>query len=143
MKKLKFLPLIALLLFVSASCNKQKQLEKTLFKKNGTWNINTFTYTGYEDNVLYYNETFSNAGTFVFAENGTGTATFTIDGDTDVNAFTWTNTEDKITIVIDGDAIIFDVKDQSKSTMELENTDSYTDMGISYRDVTNMKLEKK
>jgi hypothetical protein len=143
MKKIKILPILALIFLVATACSKQKKLERTLHKKNGTWNIDSYNYNEYENNVLVSSQTYVNAGTYVFADNGTGTATFKIDGDSEVNAFTWTNTDDKITTIIDGEVIIFNVKNQSKKEMELEYLYEYEFLGDVYKFVVLLKMTKE
>jgi hypothetical protein len=143
MKNLKFIPFLMVIFLLATSCSKEKKIEKNLYKKEGKWNITTFTYSEFENNVLVDKETYGNVGSFVFNKNKTGIMTTNFDGDVYSEAFTWTNSENEITIISGNDAIIFKIISESKKSMELEFTDSYSYDGVSYKDVTTLKLDKE
>lgn len=137
MKNLKFVPLLMAVLFVVASCSKEKQIERRLTKKDGKWNISSWSYTSYENDVQDGATTsLSNVGTMEFKSDGTGVITFTIPGEpVETNTFTWTNSSDDITVTSDGEVSIMKVLEQSKKEMKLEQTETYSMAGVNYKDV--------
>jgi hypothetical protein len=144
MKILKFIPFLLAFLFIAASCNKQKQIQKNLYKKEGKWNITTYTITEFENNVQVGKESYGNVGYYVFNKNGTGVLTITFDGDVETHPFAWTNTEKEITMLMDGSyTVIYKILNESKKSMELEYTDIYSSGGTNYKGVNVVKLDKQ
>jgi outer membrane lipoprotein-sorting protein len=143
MKKSINFAILLSIIFVAFSCSKEKQLEKSLSSKSGTWNVASQTITGFEGNVQVYSQTFTNSGTMVFNSDGSGTSEFTFMGMTEKSTFTWTTTSEKLTIVDGTETMIFDIKSQSKTKLELEGVDQYTEDGIDYKTDIKMVLEKK
>ena len=93
------LALITLAVIVLAACKKEKQLEKTVTKKDGVWDIATVDWelvkvSGFSQTVNV--GTSSNAGTFTFNESGSGSYDFTVNDTTFIGDFSWTNDEDSI-----------------------------------------------
>ena len=82
--------LLAAIVFVAASCSKEKKLENRL--SGNTWNIDKIEWTKTETGLsgfLFQEGTETNAGTITFTET-TGSSTMTIDDETEDNAgFSW------------------------------------------------------
>lgn len=142
MKKMIYLPVLVLVMLM-ASCSKEKKIEKNLSSSDGTWNVASYTVVNYEDDVQVNMLTASNVGTMVFKSDGTGTSSFSYMGMVQNTSFTWTNTEEKLTINDNGDIVVFDITKQDKSILEIEGADTYEEGGINYRDEIKMTLEKK
>ncbi|HRP54339.1 MAG TPA: hypothetical protein PLI97_12645 [Fluviicola sp.] len=107
MKKILFITLVTLTAF---SCSKEKRIEKNLWKGDGEWEIESYSYNAvstYPDDN--YSETYINCGTLTFNKNNTGIYLFNFYGDTESGIFTYSNTDDTFTWIIDGEAIVFDM----------------------------------
>ena len=94
------LALITMAVIVLAACNKEKQLEKTVTKKDGVWDISTVDWelvkvVGFVSQTVNVG-TSTNAGTFTFNESGSGSYDFTVNDTTFIGDFSWTNDEDSI-----------------------------------------------
>jgi hypothetical protein len=127
----------------TSSCKKEDRIEKNLWNNGGEWNMESLTVNQTSTNPIdNYSESFLNAGTFLFKEDGSGFVTFTVDGDTETAAFTYSNTEDKLTLVIDNEARVFDLV-WEKNEIELANTETYTSGGESITYKENYSLKKK
>ena len=150
MKLFKFL-LIGLLITASTSltsCKKENRIEKNLWKQGGEWNIETYsasqvsTYT--PDN---FNVTMFNFGTFTFHKNGSGIYKFTEDGDIDTGVFAYTNTDDKLTIIIDNEGQVYNMdwkKNSITLTITTQSTGNYPSPGqqITYSETIVLKKKK-
>lgn len=128
MKNINFL-LIGLLfvgtVFVS-SCSKETKIEKNLYKKDGEWNIESLAAkqtSTYAPDV--FDETFNNCGTFTFKKDGSGNFILTIDGDSETNTFSHSNTEDKLTLIINGETRVFDILEWEKDEMKIAITENF------------------
>lgn len=146
MKKLNFL-LFGLLVVSSlliSSCKKEVKIEKNLWKKDGEWNIESYyskqesTYT--PDN---FESTFNNAGTYTFNENGSGSYVLTFGGDSESGSFTYSNTEDKITFIIDNETKVFDIVEWKKNEMKITYTLNYSNSVGSGTFIETLTLKKK
>lgn len=144
MKKILFITLVAL---VVVGCKKETQIERNLWKNGGEWNISKLevnqvsTYSA--DN---YHEVLLNYGTYKFKKDGTGIYTFNYDGDSETGLFTYTNTENKIIFVIDGETRAFDLnwkKNQLTMTITQQLTYSGLLAGNSGTHTEIYNLEKK
>jgi hypothetical protein len=78
----------------------------------------------------------------LFKEDGSGFITFTADGDTEILPFTYSNTEDKLTLIIDSEARVFDL-DWEKNEIDLAITENFTANGASITYKENYLLKKK
>lgn len=146
MKKFKFV-LIGLLVAAStlvSSCSKETKIEKNLWKKGGEWNIETLlavqTSTNTADN---FTETISNYGTFTFKEDGSGNYTITVDGDVETGTLSYSNTEDKLTLIINSQARVFDIVEWEKDKMKISITENFTSDGESVTYKETLDLKKK
>jgi hypothetical protein len=142
-KKINFLGLG--LLFVGASllnsCSKENKINKNLWKNGGEWNIVTLVSKQTSSNPINtFNESFSNVGTFKFNENGSGSVSVTLDGETQSETFTYMNTEDKLTLVINNESRIFNLV-WEKNEMEMTIVESYNSLGDSnvYTEIYTLK----
>lgn len=145
MKTLKFL-MIAIVIAgttIISSCKKEDRIEKNLWNKGGEWNIDRLSVTQVStDPTDNYNETLGNVGTITFNENGSGLFKYTVDGDTDTEAFTYTNTEDKLTMVFGNDVREFNMT-WEKDNITLNVTDNFTSNGESITYTEKLELKKK
>jgi hypothetical protein len=124
----KMLFLFAILFIGLASCSKEKRIERQLVKKDGKWKITSVDYKYYLENELQASQNFANAGTIEFSKKGTFIMTITSSGSPETSAGTWTNTEDKITIVTDGTASVLKISNSSKKKkMDLEQVNYYNE----------------
>ena len=125
------------------SCKKETRIEKNLWKNGGEWNIESIvanqTSTNPSDN---YNETVYNYGTLTFNKDGGGNYIFTVDGDVETGTFTYSNTEDKLTLIIGNEARVFDM-DWEKDELIISITENYTSNGESITYTETLKLKKK
>ena len=137
-----YLPVLVFVM-LTAACSKEKKIEKNLSSNDGAWNVASYTVVNYEDDVQVNTLTASNVGTMVFKSDGTGSSSFNYMGLVQNSTFTWTTTEEKLTINDNGDIVVFDIIKQDKSILEIEGADTYEEGGINYRDEIKMTLEKK
>lgn len=135
MKTLKILPLFILSvgLFLS-SCKKEAEDQIP-----GDWTM-TVTTTEVETEAGQAPETYSESGTGTAKFNEDGTGVLTVYGE--VIAVTWTATEEKVTLIIDGDALILDIVENSKNTQEWKVVEKGTYDNYSYETTTVIKLTK-
>lgn len=141
-KAIRITSLFLVLVLITAACSKEKRIERRLPSKSGKWNIESYNVIEFQNGSQTDSETYLNVGNFVFDDDGTVVETYIYDGDTDTYSGTWSNTEDKLTIVEDGDAIVYDIEDYSRKEMTLVYTDQYTIDNISYKDVVTIELVK-
>lgn len=101
MKKIIYLLFAVTLL---SACSKENKINKNLWKKGGDWELKTYSYEyGVSGTSSYDYEYYEDCGNFKFSEDGTGVVTFKFAGEESYSqAFTYSNTEDKLTLVIDG-----------------------------------------
>ena len=136
------LSIFVILFIVLSGCSKDKRIENRLSSGSGKWNIELYTESSYTNNTLDYSDSYANAGNMVFDDNGTLIWTFILDGFTDVYGGSWSNSKDDITIIVDGEGLVFKIKEYSRKEIELEYTDEYTFNGTTNKDVLFMKLVK-
>ena len=136
---------IAVLSFtLTIGCSKEDRIQKNLWNKGGEWNIKNASYRQTSTNVIdNYNFSVNNAGTFVFQENGSGFISTTSVGITEVESFNYSNTEDKLTLIIDNEAATYDMK-WDKNEIELSLMESFFSADDDLVTSTEiLKLEKK
>ena len=128
--------------FIS-SCSKEDRIEKNLWNKGGDWNMESVTINQTSTNTAdNYSETIPNAGSFLFKEDGSGIATYTADGDPEILPFNYTNTEDKLTLIIGSEARVFDL-DWEKNEINIAITENFTSDGESITYKESYVLKKK
>lgn len=145
--KLKHFLLTGLLITGTAllsGCSKEAKIEKNLWKNGGVWNIETLiahqVSTNPADN---FNETLYNYGTYTFNKDGSGNYTITVDGDFEAGNFTYSNTENKLTLIIYNQAVVFDILEWEKNKMKITITDNFISNGESVTYTETLNLKKK
>lgn len=130
MKKFKIIHLLLLAISITfLSC--KKDVEDRL---PGDWEM-TWKFTEKENSSgSYETETEILLGSAKFEEDGTGI--LEIDGE--AMEMTWSATEDKVTVTIDGEAIVFDVIENEKKVQKWEYTESGTETSYTYDENFNM-----
>lgn len=146
MKKIKIVLLSMLLIFVVASCSKEKRIENSLHKKGGEWTVKSFYIDNYVNGSYSDKDVYGNQGKMTFSENGTMIWRWDEDGYISDNACSWSNSKDKLTIIWDGEVIIFDISNRKKKSMDLKaevlSYSSFNGQNYTYREVYNMTIEK-
>ncbi len=126
-----------------SSCKKEAKIQKNLWNKSGYWKIESLvanqTSTDPTDN---FTETIYNYGELHFKEDGSGAFTFTVDGDIEIGAFTYSNTEDKLTMIINSQARVFDIMEWEKDKMKISITENFTSDGESITYIETLNLIK-
>lgn len=79
------------------SCKKEDKIEKNLWSKGGDWNIDKYN-ENYSFDGENYSETRYNFGTLKFEKDGSGKLTFTEEGESFSNLFTYKNTSNNLTL---------------------------------------------
>lgn len=142
MKKSNILFITFILLtssFLLTDCSKDKRVERAVYKKDGNWNINSVTWTKVIQDMSGQSVTqgiTTNAGTFSFDKDGSGSYNFTIDGDTYSQTFTWTVDNEEISIVkvsqlvdlsgnIDQLAVAISGTQSSKNKIDLDGSETH------------------
>lgn len=130
MKKLaKILFLFAILSVVLAACSKDKKIERALIKKDGKWTITSVDYKYYVNNELQASANYPNAGTIEFNKKGSFVMTVTLSGSPQNAGGTWTNSEDNITLIANGETTVLKITDgpkKDKMTLVETNYDNST-----------------
>lgn len=134
----KLLLLLSVFAIGFSSCSKEKRIEKHLYSKSGKWNNTLYDYKYYESGVLQSTDAYVNAGYIEFEKDGKYSWTFIQDGDASVENGTWSNTEDKITLISNSIALEFKILEESKKDMKIE----YTEIDGSSKEVYTLTLEK-
>jgi len=146
MKKTNLLLVAFLILGVALliSCKKETKIEKNLWKNGGEWNIESMIATQISTNSAdNFNETIYNYGTFTFKKDGSGSYKFTVDGDVEIGAYTYSNTEDKLTLIINNQARVFNIVEWEKNKMKITITENFTSNGASVTYTETLNLKKK
>ena len=148
MRKIHFNLLMGLVLIVVtiiSSCSKESKIEKNLWNKGGEWNIEkvvmTETSSYAPDNS---EETIYNAGIWSFKEDGSGNISRTIPGYEEEIPFTYSNTEDKITLNTYGIVLVFNITEWKKDelTLTTETQSHWSNGALLHHDET-IYLKKK
>jgi hypothetical protein len=127
---------------ILTSCKKEAKIERNLWNKGGEWNVESLyakqVSTNSADN---FEETIYNYGTFTFKKDGSGNYTITVDGDFEAGTFTYSNTEDKLTLIINNQARVLDIVEWEKNNMTISITEKFTSSGesITYAETMNLK----
>lgn len=130
MKKIaKILFLFAILSVALAACSKEKKIERALIKKDGKWTITSVDYKYYVNNELQASSNSPNAGTIEFNKKGSFVMTVTLSGSPQNAGGTWTNSEDNITLIANGETTVLKITDgpkKDKMTLVETNYDNST-----------------
>lgn len=124
MKKFAAFPaLIVALTILFTSCKKDPE-----DRLPGDWDMVWTITTSANIMGVQESDTDIETGTVKFDEDGTGI--MTIDGD--AMAITWSATEDKVTIIIDGEGVVFDVIENERKTQKWEYSITETETDYEY-----------
>lgn len=130
MKKIaKILFLFAILSVALAACSKEKKIERALIKKDGKWTVTSIDYKYYVNNQLQSSANYPNAGTIEFSKKGSFVMTVTLSGSPQNAGGTWTNSEDNITLIANGETTVLKITDgpkKDKMTLVETNYDNST-----------------
>ena len=121
MKKASFILALVSISLVIFSCSKEKAIEKSLYKNGGEWNIDIYNTEIFDQaaDTLMYSEYTTNAGSIEFYENGTVIWKITLSGTPNYSGGNWTNSEDQITMIINGLVEFYDLVEHSKEKISL------------------------
>jgi hypothetical protein len=125
---MKKLLLLTMIMIAFVACKKETRIEKNLWSNGGKWNIVRMETTDDHSVSGKTDETIINPGTIQFNKGGSGTMIITTDGDTESSAFTYTNTENKLMLIINGSSRNFDLN-WKKNTFDISITDEYDSSG--------------
>lgn len=129
MKRLSLLMIVAVM-FMAVSCSKDERIEKNLYKKGGDWKITTYLLqTGSLNPSVndYQSISMTDCGKFHFSEDGTGVATFNINGGTQSASFKYSNNDKELTVIYENGTSQTYNLDWSKNKMTIDYNDSTTD----------------
>ncbi len=146
MKTIRLLFLAAIIISAS-SCSKDKQLERTLYKSDGKWNVTSVTWTKVVQDSTGQSVTMGTStycGTFTFNKGGSGSYSFTIGADTYSSPFTWSVKDQKISLTyayedifgnLSQKAVSFSGTQQGSTTLSLQGsqTEQYINSNISQK----------
>ncbi len=144
MRIINFLLVVFLVTATFSSCNKENRIERNLWKKGGEWTIESLTVHQVSTIVGdSYTETVSNYGSFTFGEDGSGVFLITVDGDYETGSFNYSNTEDKLTMNLGTNVVIFDMT-WKKNEVQISHAVNFQDNGgsVSYTEIFNLKKKK-
>ncbi len=134
MKKILTLTLsIAMMAILFTSCSKEKKLANRL---EGTWNIDklegTITPAGGGAGTPV---SFTQVGTFTFKDDGTGSNSIVLFGQTENGTFNWTNTATTVTITQSGQTptvLTVTTNEKTKQVWTATETDATTTSTFTY-----------
>lgn len=121
----KFLLILSVFAIALSSCSKEKKITRNITKKGGEWRVVSHT------SKYYYNDTYDpdksyvlaeNQGSFTFDDNGEVTQSFyySVTGSMMTVKGAWTNTEDELTISMEGLYYQYKILAESKKGLRLE-----------------------
>lgn len=146
MKVINFL-LIGLLLTGAAlltGCSKEVKIEKNLWKSGGEWNIDKYDYSSVTTNstngITINAEDF---GKLTFNKEGGGSYVFTVFGSTDSGAMVYSNTEDQLTLTLDGGSAVTYDMDWEKNKIVITNVETSTSNGETTTETEMYTMTKK
>lgn len=145
--KMKIKSLAALTFFVGVlvltSCSKETKIERNLWKKGGEWNIEKYDYSSTSTNGSNnISINLKDCGNVTFNKDGSGEFTASFFGTTETDAMTYTNTEDQLTLTVDGSTTTYDMS-WEKDNITLTNQESSTDSGGNTTTETESYILKK
>lgn len=145
MKTINLLSIILVFVGIGlfTSCKKETKIEKNLWNKGGEWNIERLDVKQVSTNPSdSYEETAYSYGSYTFNKDGSGSFTLTVDGGIETGTFTYSNTENQLTLIIDNSLRVFEM-DWSKNSLTISITENFTSSGefISY--TQKLTLKKK
>lgn len=139
---MKHLFLLLLAATTLVACKKDAKIERNLVKGDGVWDIETMTNKTTVNGAEVFNMTVPNYGTLTFRKEGQGTAKYTVAGNEDVYPFTYTNTEDQLTIVMDGSTEVFNMTWEKNAITLISTTTNEVDGDVTV-ETNSMSLKKR
>lgn len=144
MKKINFLLMVLLTAgaIVFSSCKKEAKIEKNLWNKGGEWKIESIFAKQVSSNPSdNFEETLYDYGTYTFNKDGSGSYIITVDGDVETGTFSYSNTADKLTLIILNQPRVFDILEWEKDKMKIFISDNFTSNGnsVTYSETLNLK----
>ena len=127
-----------------SSCTKEAKIKKNLWDKGGEWAIESLyqksvsTYTPDNSEYTYYN-----LGTFSFNEDGNGNYTTDVNGAHSEGNLTYSNTEEKLTLILNNKVRVFDILEWEKNKLKITNTEIYSNSNGSGPITQTFSLKKK
>lgn len=145
MKKVTLLLIVLLVTTATiTSCKKENRIEKNLWNKGGEWNIESLKSVQVSTNSAdNFEETVYDYGTFEFEKDGSGNYEITVNGSNDIGTFTYSNSEDELTLIIDNQARIFEIAEWGKNEMKISIVENFTSSGESITYTETLSLKKK
>ncbi len=121
MKKILFILALISVSLAMFGCSKEKAIEKSLYKKGGEWNIDIYNTEIFDQSTdtMMYSEYTTNAGSIEFSENGTVIWKITLGETPTYYGGNWINSEDQITMIINGDVEFYKLVEHSKEKISL------------------------
>lgn len=117
MKKILF---IATVLISLTACQKNQSSEKKLYSTGGIWKIKQYSWSqGPSVSHGMADDSYNDCGTMDFNKNGSGKLTFKTNNYTNVTSFVYSVAGDKLTMVADGETIVYDLS-WSKNAFTIE-----------------------
>ncbi len=121
--------IVSFILFLGLqACSKEKQIERSLQKRDGKWNITQLTYESYANGVLIDSYIEYNNGYFIFEKDGSyiwkSNSSFSLDPDGQ-----WTNDASKITLKRNNYNEEYSIVESSKNKMTLRWIDPDVALG--------------
>ena len=111
---------------LAAACSKDKRIERRLQSREGKWNIDTYSFNEYENQVVVDSGSDSDAGYMIFEKNGSMALVLT--NFNQAIGGTWVNTSDEVILSATGGlALVMKITDDSRKEMTLEYTQIYND----------------
>lgn len=121
-----------------SSCKKETKIERNLWKNGGEWTIESFVVDHVSANPGdSYTETTLNFGSLTFKKDGTGDYIFNINGSSEPGTFSYSNTEDKLTMTFIN-TIVFDLE-WEQDNMTITHTDVYTNQPVTHTETYTLK----
>jgi len=148
MKRINFLLIVFLIAgtAIFTSCKKETKIERSLWNKGGEWNVEKLynKQTSPNPDPSYnFEETIYDYGTYSFDKDGSGEYTITVDGDFEEGTFTYSNTEDELTLIIISEPLVYDILEWEKDEMTISITDNFTSNGNPVSATFTYYLKKK
>ncbi|MNK09037.1 hypothetical protein D3C87_269860 [compost metagenome] len=125
-----------------SACSKEKKIERSLFKKDGVWDVTSVHHLYYSYDSLISDETYYTHPAFVFYKRGK------FEWENGSVTGTWLNTDDDIVITLDQPSLnssnvyIFQIIEESKGEMTLKRTRSVVDMG-SWTSIDTYRIKRR
>ncbi|MCC6702205.1 MAG: hypothetical protein IT221_11825 [Fluviicola sp.] len=138
--KSKLILMLLSTVFLLGACSKEQRIERWMHRKDGKWSIQSRSYQYFQDGVVMDSDYATNAGSFVFDKNGSVIYNYVDVGESGSQGGTWTNTEDAISFIFNGEVVEMKISDESKKEMTLTWTEDYPSTGE--KEVTVFKLAR-